>query len=397
LTFDFGLSTLDLPAGRNDAPAINPLDAGCGGRKTLRVLIAAGGTGGHIFPALAVAQELRKRWDFRKGVERGGCCIEFVGTGRGLESRVIPAAGFLVHTVTAAGLKGMGALRTLRNLLLLPNSFWQTGSLLRRFRPDVVVGLGGYVAGPVVLEAALARIPTLLIEPNASPGFTNRILAPWIRLAALGFKEAAPFYGSKARITGHPVREVFSRIPPKAHQAPFAIFVLGGSQGSVAINNAMTGALPLFKQQAARFRLIHQTGERDFERVRQAYSEAGIKGEIHPFVDDIANLLERADLVVCRSGASTVAELAAAGRASVLVPFPSATDNHQLANARVLQNAGGARIIEQHRLSPGSLFEEVCRLVDSPGLLERMAHSVRTLAHPEAAARIAGLIEELAA
>jgi UDP-N-acetylglucosamine--N-acetylmuramyl-(pentapeptide) pyrophosphoryl-undecaprenol N-acetylglucosamine transferase len=365
-------------------------------RATLKVLIAAGGTGGHIFPALAIAQELGKRWVGRDRLGRGACSIEFAGTGRGLESRVIPAAGFVLHTVAAAGLKGMGGLRIIRNLLVLPASFWETGVLLKQFCPDVVVGLGGYVAGPVVLEAALARIPTLLIEPNASPGFTNRILAPWIRLAALGFKEAAPFYGAKARITGHPVREAFSRIPPRVHKPPFVILVLGGSQGSAAINSAVIGALALFKRQSKRFRIIHQAGQRDFARVRHAYSEAGFEGEVHAFIDDVPKALEGADLVVCRSGASTVAELAAAGRASLLVPFAAATDNHQLANARVLEHAAGARVIEQARLTPERLFEAICELVEQPGALEEMDRKVRTLAHPDAAARIADLIESLA-
>ncbi|HTV55748.1 MAG TPA: undecaprenyldiphospho-muramoylpentapeptide beta-N-acetylglucosaminyltransferase [Terriglobia bacterium] len=373
------------------------MNAVSGARGALRVLIAAGGTGGHIFPALAVAQELRSRCAPGKGAERAACRVEFVGTGRDLESRIIPGAGFPVHTVAAAGLKGMGASRLVRNVLVLPNSFWQTGRLLRRFRPNVVVGLGGYVAGPVVLQAALARIPTLLIEPNAAPGFTNRILAPWIQLAALGFKEAAPFYGSKARITGHPIREVFNRIPPKVHKPPFVIFISGGSQGSVAINSAVVGALQFFKQQPGQFRIIHQTGERDFDRVRRAYSEVGIEAEIYSFVDDLASVFKRSDLVVCRSGASTVAELAAAGKASVLVPFPAATDNHQLANARVLEKAGGARVIEQRHLTPASLYDKISTLVETTWILEGMERSVRTLAHPEAAARIATLIEELAA
>jgi UDP-N-acetylglucosamine--N-acetylmuramyl-(pentapeptide) pyrophosphoryl-undecaprenol N-acetylglucosamine transferase len=394
--FNARLSTPDFQPGRKSVSAADCVDAACGQRSALRVLMAAGGTGGHIFPALAVAQELRSRWSQAKGMEHPGCCIEFVGTGRGLESRVIPAAGFPVHTVAAAGLKGMGPLRLVRNVLVLPKSFWQTASLLRRLRPGVVVGLGGYLGGPVVLEAALARIPTLLIEPNASPGFTNRVLAPWIRLAALGFKEAAPFYGSKARITGHPIREIFGRIPPKAHRPPFVIFISGGSQGSVAINTAVVGALQLFKQRPELFRLIHQTGERDYERVRRAYSDAGVEAEIYPFVDNLASVFERADLVVCRSGASTVAELAAAGRASVLVPFPAATDNHQLANARVLENAGGSRIIEQRHLTPASLFEQISALVETPGKIEEMDRNVRTLAQPKAAARIAALIEDLA-
>jgi UDP-N-acetylglucosamine--N-acetylmuramyl-(pentapeptide) pyrophosphoryl-undecaprenol N-acetylglucosamine transferase len=361
----------------------------------LRVLIAAGGTGGHIFPALAVAQELRNRWIRGSGADSAACRIEFVGTGRGLESRVLPSAGFPLHKVSAAGLKGMAGLRTLRNLLVLPRSFWQAANVVRTFRPDVVVGFGGYVAGPVVLEAALARIPTLLIEPNAAPGFTNRILARWVRLAAVGFKEAARFYGSKARFTGHPVRGVFGAIPPRVHKPPFVVFISGGSQGSVAINTAVIGALTFFKPQAGRVSIVHQTGERDFERVRRAYANAGVEAEIHPFIDDLALVLGRSDLVVCRAGASTLAELAAAGRASILIPFPAATDDHQLANARVLESAGGARIIEQLHLSPATLFEEICKLIDTPGVIQEMDRKARTLTHPDAAARIAGLIEEL--
>lgn len=380
---------------RENALAQNSAGMPVSSGRSLRVMMAAGGTGGHIFPALAVAQQLQARWTERNGHCGGTCSVEFVGTSRGLESRVVPAAGFVLHTVSGAGLKGLGIFRTVRNLGALPGSFWQTGTLLRRFRPSIVVGLGGYIAGPVMLEAALARIPTLLIETNATPGFTNRVLAPWIRAAALAFKEAAPFYGRKGRVTGHPVREDFSRVAVKIHQPPFVILVLGGSQGSVAINRAVTGALPLFRQQLERFRIVHQTGERDFERVRSSYQDAGFEAEIYPFIEDVPAAFARADLVVCRSGAATLAELAAAGKASLLVPFPAATDNHQLANARVLENAGAAQVVEQRCLSSEALFEAVCKLVSQPGALEEMERRARLLAHPDAAARIAEMIEEL--
>ncbi len=364
---------------------------------SLRVLIAAGGTGGHIFPALAVAQELRNRQTAQPN-PISGCRrseIEFVGTGRGLESRVIPAAGFPLHVITAAGLKGVGASKKIRNLLVLPGSFWEAGKLLLRFRPSVVVGLGGYVAGPLVLEASLARIPTLLIEPNATPGFTNRALAPWIRLAAVGFKEAARFYGSKARLTGHPVRPAFFRVSPKIHQAPFTLLVSGGSQGSLAINNAVIAALPLLAQRAAGSRIIHQTGEQEFGRVRAAYRNTGLEAEVHAFLDDVPAAFERADLVVCRSGASTVAEIMAAGKASLLIPFPAAADNHQLANARILENAGAARIVEQRNLTPEALVNEVCRLLARPDKLVQMDRQARSLARPDATSEIADLIERL--
>ncbi|MGH9397077.1 MAG: undecaprenyldiphospho-muramoylpentapeptide beta-N-acetylglucosaminyltransferase [Terriglobia bacterium] len=364
----------------------------------LRVLMAAGGTGGHIFPALAVAAALQSRWKASEDSE-DACvpgCIEFVGAGREIERRVIPAAGFTLHTVAAAGLKGIGGWRKLRNLMVLPRSFWETGKLLRSFRPHVVVGVGGYVAGPVMLEAALWGTPSLLIEPNAAPGFTNRALARFIRVAALGFKEAAPIYGSKARVTGHPVRAAFNSVTPKLHAPPYTILILGGSQGSVAINSAVTGALPFFAAPADRFRIVHQTGERDAARVLGAYRAAGFTGDVRAFIDDVPQAFEKADLVICRAGASTVAELAAAGKASLLIPFPDAADNHQLSNARVLERAGGARALEQRDLTPRKLFEEASALCN-PATLSAMDLAARTLAHPDAAARIADLIEDLAA
>ncbi len=319
-----------------------------------------------------------------------------MGTGRPLESRVIAPAGFPLHAVAAAGLKGIGGWQKARNLMILPHSFWDGAQLLRGLRPDVVVGLGGYVAGPLLLEAWLAGVPTLLIEPNAAPGFTNRVLVPFIRVAALGFEEAAPFYGAKARVTGHPVRAAFHAISARRPAAPFTLLILGGSQGSTAINSAVTGALRELAREAASLRIIHQTGERDFKRVCQAYSDAGIEADVRPFIDDVASVFERADLVLCRSGASTVAELATAGRASVLVPFAAATDNHQLANARVLEHAGGARVIEQQDLTPERLAGEIHSLIEHPEILEAMGGRARSLARPDAAAQIANLIDGLA-
>ncbi|MGH9770657.1 MAG: undecaprenyldiphospho-muramoylpentapeptide beta-N-acetylglucosaminyltransferase [Candidatus Acidiferrales bacterium] len=359
--------------------------------------MAAGGTGGHIFPALAVAEELRLRAEAEPcgATSRTRWQIEFVGGGRELESKVIPSAGFALHSVAAAGLKGIGGMRKVRNLMVLPRSFWDAAALLSRFRPQIVAGMGGYVAGPVMLEASLARIPTLLFEPNGAPGFTNRALAPFIREAAVGFEQAAAFYGSKARFTGHPVRAAFHRVPAKRSEPPFTLLVLGGSQGSTAINTTVVSALPMWMHEPGRFMVIHQTGERDFERVRAAYAEAGFRADVQPFIDDVPQALAAADLVICRSGASTVAELAAAGRASLMIPFPAATDNHQLENARVMERAGGARVMEQRRLTAQALFEAVCSLVSRPDVLDEMGSAARSLARPDAAARIADLIETL--
>jgi UDP-N-acetylglucosamine--N-acetylmuramyl-(pentapeptide) pyrophosphoryl-undecaprenol N-acetylglucosamine transferase len=358
-----------------------------------RILMAAGGTGGHIFPALAVAQELQSRGLLRAAIndESGAAEIAFLGTGRGLESRVIPGAGFELRTVAAAGLKGLGVLKKLSNLLVLPRSAIQTAAILREFRPDAVVGIGGYLAGPAMLEAALKDIPTVLIEPNAIPGFTNRVLAPLVRVAAVGFEEAAQFYGSKARVTGHPVRKAFFDVGEKEHVPPFTVLVLGGSQGSQSINKMMVEMLALLHSETVKF--VHQTGERDYNAVQEAYRERGVEAEIEKFIEDVPGALARADLVISRSGAATVAELAAAGKAALLIPFPHSTDQHQLQNARALERIGAAQILEERALTPSRLADRILELLGSPERLTAMGRAARTLARPDAAGRIADLIE----
>jgi UDP-N-acetylglucosamine--N-acetylmuramyl-(pentapeptide) pyrophosphoryl-undecaprenol N-acetylglucosamine transferase len=409
--------------------------------------MVAGGTGGHIFPALAVAEELRRR---------GGYEIEFLGTHRPLEAKLIPAAGFPLRTVDAAGLKGIGGIQRLRNLLVLPRTAIAVARILRKFRPRVVVGVGGYLAGPVMLEAALAGIPTLLLEPNARPGFTNRLLAPFVRVAALGFAETAHVYGKKARVTGLPVRRAFFEIARRHSAArevarallpvglepqpgvavlPFTVLVVGGSQGSRAINQAVMGSLPLlaanagadvaptlrsapggsaaanvgtscagpgpnavrpYKTTAGGIRIIHQTGEHDYNEVLKTYQESGLPAEVHAFIADMPGTLSQADLVISRAGAMAVAELAAAGRASLLIPFPGAADQHQLENARAMEKAGAARIMVQSELTPERLAAEIRELMARPAALEKMETCARTLAKPDAAARIADLVEDFA-
>jgi len=357
--------------------------------------MVAGGTGGHIFPALVVAEELRGRGARQ---ERSGMSyvIEFLGTQRPLEARLIPAAGFALRTVKAAGLKGMGGIRGVRNFMLLPRTAVATAGILRDFRPQVVIGVGGYLAGPVMLEAALQNIPTLLIEPNALPGFTNRALAPVVQLAAVGFEQAARFYGEKARVTGHPVRAAFHAIPPKRHASPFNILVVGGSQGSKAINSAMRDGAPLLQCEGGGIEVVHQTGETDYNAVRAAYLEQGVAGRVDAFIDDMPMALAQADLVISRAGATAVAELAAAGRASLLIPFPGAADQHQLANARALERVGAARVILQSELTPERLITEIRDLLGEPAKLTAMEHAAKTLASPDAAGRIADLVEAMA-
>jgi UDP-N-acetylglucosamine--N-acetylmuramyl-(pentapeptide) pyrophosphoryl-undecaprenol N-acetylglucosamine transferase len=364
----------------------------------LRVLMAAGGTGGHIFPALAVARELQELGEQNPPAVScaAGAEIAFLGTNRGLESRVIPAQGFKLHLIAAAGLKNIGMVQQMKNFLILPESAIQSAAVLRSFRPHVVVGMGGYLAGPVMLEAAAARIPALLIELNAVPGFTNRWLAPFISLAAVGFEAASNFFRNKARWTGHPVRRSIAQVQPKQHNLPLTLLIVGGSQGSVAINNVAIDSLPYFARRKGVLRVIHQTGSRDFERVRAAYAREAVEAEIYPFVDDMAQALACADLVVSRAGAMAVAELAAAGRASILIPLPSASDNHQLANARMLEQLGGAKVLQQQGLNSTQFCLTLEEMVASVGKIEQMEVNARRLFVPDAARRIANLVLELA-
>lgn len=375
-------------------PNVNELSKTKDHSGPLRILMAAGGTGGHIFPALAVAEELVGRAGENER-EEAIRFIVFIGTNRGLESRLIPAAGFQLRTVAAAGLKGIGGWKRITNLLVLPRSAYEAAKVLRSFRPDVVVGVGGYLAGPVMLEAALANIPTLLIEPNAVPGFTNRVLASVVRGAAVGFADTAGFYGSKARVTGHAVRKVFYDMEPKAHTAPFTVLIIGGSQGSRAINECVVKSLEILSCEDWKLNVVHQTGERDYNVVRDAYRERSLSAEVFAFIEDMPQAFARADLVVSRAGATTVAELAAAGRAAVLIPFPGATDQHQLENARVLERAGAACLIEQSALTPERLAAQLRELFGSPTRLVQMEERAKGLARPGAAKQIADWVMEL--
>lgn len=358
--------------------------------RPLRLLVVAGGTGGHIFPALAVAEEM-----IRRGRESaaGRPLFQFLGTARGLESKLIERSGFPYRPLISAGLKGIKGWRFVENACLLPRSFWEAGRALRQFRPDVVMGMGGYVAGPVLLEAALARIPTIVVEPNASPGFTNRVLGRMVTLAAIGFEETSSYFGSKARLTGLPVRRPFFAIPPREHKPPLTILIFGGSQGSAAINRVVVASLPLLTSRQWRF--VHQTGERDAAMVREAYQKAGVTAQVHAFIDDMPAAFAAADLVISRAGASTLGELLAAGKAALLVPFPGATDQHQLVNARALERAGAAGVIEQGMLTPEALVRGLDELAAAPGRLTGMERAARRLAVPDAAGRIADLIEML--
>ncbi len=355
----------------------------------MRVLIAAGGTGGHIYPGLAVANEILRREPESE--------IGFVGTERGLEKKLVPGAGFELSIIDSAGLKNVGLAARLRGLFILPKSLAEAGRLISSFHPDVVIGAGGYVSGPVLLTARLMRVPTLIMESNALPGFTNRRLARFVDKAAVSFEEALPYFRGKGVVTGNPVRREFFEIPQRQREPnQFSILIFGGSQGARAINDAMIAALPLLEEVRSVLRITHQTGDADFEKVKTAYSNAGWENaNVTKYVDNMVNAFANVDLVICRAGATTTAELIAAGKASVMIPFPLAADDHQRKNAEALQAAGGTRMILQADLSGDRLAKEIQTLARQPELITAMEQSSRSLARGDAAAAVVDMIEEL--
>jgi UDP-N-acetylglucosamine--N-acetylmuramyl-(pentapeptide) pyrophosphoryl-undecaprenol N-acetylglucosamine transferase len=356
----------------------------------MRVLIAAGGTGGHIYPGVAVAKEVLRR--------DAESAVRFVGTAKGLETRLVPQAGFELSLIESAGLKNVGVAGKLRGLALLPKGFLAARRLIREFRPDVVVGAGGYVSGPVLLTAALMRVRTLVMESNALPGFTNRRLALFADAAAVSFEEALPYFRGKGVVTGNPVRREFFEIPAKRREAGrFSLLVFGGSQGARAINEAVVAALPHLDAHRKTLSVVHQTGEADFERVREGYREAGWgeRADVRKYLDDMVEQFAASDLVLCRAGATTTAELIAAGKASVMVPFPFAADDHQRKNAEALANAGASVMVLQQDATGERLAAEIDALVRDPARVTRMEEASRKLARGDAAATTVDLMEKL--
>jgi UDP-N-acetylglucosamine--N-acetylmuramyl-(pentapeptide) pyrophosphoryl-undecaprenol N-acetylglucosamine transferase len=351
------------------------------------VLIAAGGTGGHLFPGIAVADELRRRDPFRP--------LVFVGTRRGLESRLVPRAGYPLELLPILPLNAVGPLRLLKGLLALPWGLARAVALLRRLRPEAVLGVGGYAGGPVVLVAALLGVRTVILEPNATPGFTNRVLRPLVHRAACGYDETLRAFGPKGVLTGNPVRGGFASLPRKAHLPPLVLLVFGGSQGSRILNRTMVAALPHLPG-AERLRIVHQTGEAMHAEVSASYAAAGRDADVRPFLDDMERRFAEADLVCSRSGATTCAELAAAGKAAVLVPFAQAADDHQRKNALALASAGAAVMVEEKDLTGESLGRAIVDLVEHPARISAMEDAARALGRPDAAARVVDLVEGVA-
>lgn len=355
-----------------------------------RVLIMAGGTGGHVFPALAVAHELVAR----------GAEVRWLGTPGGLESRVVSEAGFAIDFLNVGGLRGNGIARWLTAPLTLGRALIQAVAAVRRFRPGAVLGMGGFVSGPGGVAAKLTGRALIIHEQNAVAGLTNRLLAPLARKVLTAF----PGVLKNGEAVGNPVREAIAALPEPAaryagRQGPLRLLVIGGSQGAVALNRTLPEAL---KRLSARtpVEVIHQAGEKNLEAARQAYAAAGVAADVRPFLADMAEAYGWADLVICRAGALTVSELAAAGTAAILVPFPYAVDDHQTRNARYLADAGGALLMPQAEMSPEALAERIEGFARDAAAgrsqLLGMATAARALARPDATERVTQACLELA-
>ncbi len=350
------------------------------------VLLAGGGTGGHIFPGIAIARELLERI--------AGCEVIFVGTQQGLESRIVPAQGFRLLTIRSAGITGKSLTARLRGLALIPVGLVQSLRLIGRFRPGLVIGVGGYASGPVVAAAVMRRVPTLIHEQNDVPGMTNRWMAPWVSQVVVSFEEAKRRLGGRGVVLGNPVRREFTTIGPRKGGEMTRLLICGGSRGARAINRAVCGAIPALEPLKGHARVVHQTGEADLEMVKRAWGASGFPAgdvDVRPFIADMARVYESTDLIVSRAGATTVAELTASGRPALLIPFAAATHDHQTQNAAALVRAGAAEMIAEKDLSGAALAARILALVSDRAALARMAEASRQLGRPDAAARIADL------
>jgi UDP-N-acetylglucosamine--N-acetylmuramyl-(pentapeptide) pyrophosphoryl-undecaprenol N-acetylglucosamine transferase len=360
----------------------------------VRLLVAGGGTGGHLFPGIAIADEVARR----------GGEVRFVGTSRGIETRAVPAAGYALETLAISGLKRVGLWGTLRGLLRVPLAVLRSWLILRRWRPDAVIGVGGYASGPLVLAAALAGYPTAIQEQNSVPGFTNRVLGKLVAAVFIAFEDAARFFPSdKLARLGNPVRQtIVAALEGARGPEPVAgrlrILLVGGSQGARAVSELVSAAAPLLAAAGVEFSLVHQTGGADLERLSERYRTLGLDGRVttQAFIDDMAAAYGAADLVIARAGALTLAELAIAGRPAILVPLPTAADDHQSKNAARFAEAGAAVVLDQRQTSPEGLAAIVKELASDRGRRMAMSAAMRSLARPRAAQDMVDRLEELA-
>ena len=348
-------------------------------------VMAGGGTGGHVLPALAVARELRSR----------GHRVTFIGVQRGMEAKLVPAENFPIEWIEIGGLNRVGFRQTVATLADLPFSVWQASRILDRIAPAALFSMGGFVAGPVLLAALGKRIPIVVMEPNAIPGFTHRHLARFVTRALVSFSEAVQWFpAGRTEVTGMPIRQEFFEIPSRPRGPVLTVLITGGSQGSRTLNRAAEESWELWDK--THVRLIHQTGSLMYQELAPKFAASGMPGELTQFIMDMPRAFAEADIVVSRAGMGAVSELAAAGKPSILVPFPAASDQHQLKNAQAFEKEGAARLVLDAEMTGARLMEEVMRLASTPGLLEKMSAAARAFAKPGAALRAADVLEAVA-
>jgi UDP-N-acetylglucosamine--N-acetylmuramyl-(pentapeptide) pyrophosphoryl-undecaprenol N-acetylglucosamine transferase len=356
----------------------------------MRLLLAGGGTGGHLFPAVALAQLLLEQDET--------AAVQFVGTEKGLEARLLPKLDLPLATVDMAGVVGTGWRGKLQMIPRLLKSMTQAKAILKRFKPDLVIGVGGYASVPVLLVAKTLNIPYVIHEQNAIPGLSNKLLGRWAKRIYLSFADSgAGFDLRKTLLTGNPLRTGLESLPSELPKDG-KLLIFGGSRGAQAINRAVVEMLPLLKEWPDCPRILHQTGDADFASVQQAYREAGFdESSVVPFIEDMAAAYADARLVVCRAGATTLAELTVCGRPAVLIPFPYAAADHQTANARTLEAAGAAELLPQSELTEEKLAKRIQQLMADAERLQQMADNGRKLGQPGAAKKILNDCQKLVA
>ena len=354
----------------------------------MKLLIAGGGTGGHVFPALAIAREWLSR-----GAERE---VVLVGTTRGIEMKLVPQAGLPLETLRVAGLKGKGGGTLIKNLFKLAPAMLDASRVLRKHKPVAAFGVGGYAAGPMLLATWFGGVPNVIFEPNAEPGFTNKALARISARIATGYDVSAKTWGAKAVVTGCPVRPEFFAVAARSPERPLRLLITGGSQGALPVNRAFVDAMDFLAARKNELSIVHQTGERDYDAVRTAYARREILAEVVPFLSNMPDRFAWSDIIVCRAGAITAAEVAASGRAAIFIPFGRATDSHQLRNAQEMAKNGAGRVITENELTGERLAKEIFELVDNPHDLASMSANARNLSKPNATRDIVNLIEQAA-
>jgi UDP-N-acetylglucosamine--N-acetylmuramyl-(pentapeptide) pyrophosphoryl-undecaprenol N-acetylglucosamine transferase len=356
----------------------------------MRVMIAGGGTGGHVIPALAIADALKSAYNTE---------VCFIGTARGMETRLVPQAGYELELIDVGQLNRVSLATKLKTLVALPRGILHCLGLLRRWRPQVVVGVGGYASGPAMLAALILRVPTLAFEPNAVPGMANRLIGKRISAAAVNFAPTRSYFRN-AEVTGIPVRGDFFALAPRPPQSAPRLLVMGGSQGARALNQKMPKIAKALLESVPGLTILHQAGARHAETTQADYVASGAPADrwrVQAFLEDMPAQFAASDLILARSGASTVAELSASGKPSLLVPFPQAADDHQRKNAEVLVEGGAAAMLLEQDMTEATLLDSLTGLLSTPGKLQEMATRARTFAYPRAAARIAEMVAGLAA